>query len=78
MKPKAAANWMLGPVKTWLNENGKDINQFPVSSKQLAALIELVQSNKVSFSAASTKIFSQLINEPEKNPEQIADRKSVV
>ena len=72
VRPKAAANWMLGPVKSWLNDNNKEITQFPVSAKQIAAVIELVQSNKVSFSAASTKIFSQLINEPGKNPEQIA------
>ncbi len=72
VRPKAAANWMLGPVKTWLNENNQEINQFPISSKQLATLIDLVQSNKLSFSAASTKVFSQLINDPEKDPEQIA------
>ncbi len=72
VRPKAAANWMLGPVKTWLNENNLEINQFPISSKQIAALIDLVQSNKLSFSAASTKIFSQLINDPGKDPEQIA------
>jgi len=69
---KAAANWMLGPVKSWLNDNNKEINQFPVAAKQIAAVIDLVQSNKVSFSAASTKIFSQLVSDPEKNPEQIA------
>lgn len=26
---KASANWMLGPVKAWLNENNKEINDFP-------------------------------------------------
>ncbi len=72
VRPKAAANWMLGPVKTWLNENNLEINQFPISSKQIAALIDLVQSNKLSFSAASTKVFSQLVNDPEKDPEQLA------
>jgi aspartyl-tRNA(Asn)/glutamyl-tRNA(Gln) amidotransferase subunit B len=75
---KAAANWMLGPVKSWLNDSNKEITQFPVSAKQIAAVIELVQSNKVSFSVASTKIFSQLINEPEKNPEQIAIENNLV
>ena len=26
---KAAANWMLGPVKSWLNETGQAITAFP-------------------------------------------------
>jgi aspartyl-tRNA(Asn)/glutamyl-tRNA(Gln) amidotransferase subunit B len=75
---KAIANWMLGPVKTWLNDNHKEIDEFPILPEQLAALIELVQSNKVSFSAASTKIFSQLLNEPGKNPEQIAIENNLI
>lgn len=69
---KAAANWMLGPVKSWLNENSKEINEFPLSPQNIASFIKLVDSNKVSFSAASTKIFSQLMKEPSKYPETIA------
>jgi aspartyl-tRNA(Asn)/glutamyl-tRNA(Gln) amidotransferase subunit B len=75
---KGAANWMLGPVKSWLNENNKEINDFPVQPAQMASLIDLVQTNKVSFSAASTKIFSELLNEPGKEPEQIAIEKNLI
>ena len=32
---KAAANWMLGPVKSWMNENGKEITEFPLKPEQL-------------------------------------------
>ncbi|HEX7902315.1 MAG TPA: Asp-tRNA(Asn)/Glu-tRNA(Gln) amidotransferase subunit GatB [Chitinophagaceae bacterium] len=69
---KAAANWMLGPVKTWINENNKEISEFPVAAEQLAALIQLIDAGKLSFSVASTKIFSQLLVTPTKHPEQIA------
>jgi aspartyl-tRNA(Asn)/glutamyl-tRNA(Gln) amidotransferase subunit B len=69
---KAASNWMLGPIKSWLNENKTEINFFPVSPKKIALLIELVESGKVSFSAASTRIFLQLIKEPQQEPEEIA------
>ena len=75
---KAAANWMLGPVKTWLNDNAKTIEEFPIPAQQMAALIELVRSNKVSFSSASTKIYSQLLNEPGKDPEQVAVENNLV
>lgn len=72
LRPKAAANWMLGPVKSWLNETGKAIHEFPLPPRQIAALINLIDSGKLSFSAASTKIFEQLLMEPQKSPEQIA------
>ncbi len=75
---KAAANWMLGPVKSWLNENGKEIDAFPLSAKQLASLIALIDSGKVSFSVASTKIFPELIKSPAKTPEQIATEQNLV
>jgi aspartyl-tRNA(Asn)/glutamyl-tRNA(Gln) amidotransferase subunit B len=78
LRPKAAANWMLGPVKSWLNENAKEINEFPLPTQQIAALISLIDSGKVSFSAASTKIFEQLLIEPLKNPEQVATELNLV
>jgi aspartyl-tRNA(Asn)/glutamyl-tRNA(Gln) amidotransferase subunit B len=75
---KGAANWMLGPVKSWMNENNKEINQFPIETKQLAALIGLVDAGKISFSVASTKIFTQLISNPSKSPEQIATEQNLI
>ncbi len=69
---KAAANWMLGPVKSWLNENNSAISAFPVSPAGIAALIELVEAGKLSFSVASTRVFPVLINEPNRSPEEIA------
>jgi aspartyl-tRNA(Asn)/glutamyl-tRNA(Gln) amidotransferase subunit B len=75
---KAAANWMLGPVKTWLNENNKEIESFAISPEQLAATINLVDSGKISFSAASTKLFAQLLKTPAINPGQIAEAQNLI
>ncbi len=69
---KAAANWMLGPIKSWLNETGEPITAFPVQPVAIAALIALIDSNQVNFSVASTKIFAVLLKEPGKEPLQIA------
>jgi aspartyl-tRNA(Asn)/glutamyl-tRNA(Gln) amidotransferase subunit B len=77
-KLKAAANWMLGPVRSWLNEQNKEIGEFPLAPKQVVELIELIDTGKLSFSAASTKIFSQLLSDPSKNPEQIAIEQNLV
>src|SRR5205823_6170068 len=69
---KAAANWLLGPIKSYLNDSGTDINSFKVPPSKIAALIGLVESGKLSFSIAATKIFSALLIEPMKDPLQIA------
>jgi|CXWL01.1.fsa_nt_gi aspartyl-tRNA(Asn)/glutamyl-tRNA(Gln) amidotransferase subunit B len=78
MNPKSTANWMLGPVKSWLNENNKEIDEFPIRPEQLAAVISLVNTGKVSFSAASTKLFLQLLKNPDKNPGQIAEEENLI
>lgn len=69
---KAAANWMLGPVKSWMNENDKEIDAFPVSSKQLASLQQMVDDGKLSFSVAASRLFPRLLLAPQKDPESIA------
>ncbi len=78
LRPKAAANWMIGPVKTWLNENRKEINEFPLPPEKIAALIALIDSGKLSFSMAVSKIFPQLLKEPGKNPEEIATEQNLL
>ena len=75
---KAAANWILGPVKSWLNENGKKIEEFPLSAHHLASLIALIDSGKVNFSVASTKLFNELIKNLAKTPEQIAIEQNLI
>lgn len=73
---KAAANWMLGPVKTWLNETQLDISGFPLQPQTMADLIALVDSGKISFTVASTKLFSLLLNDPVKNPARAAEEQN--
>ena len=78
INPKNAANWMLGPVKTRLNDRQLDISEFPVSANSLAALIKLVEDGKLSFSIASTKIFSALTENPSANVLKIATEKNLL
>ncbi len=58
---KAASNWVMGPVKSYLNELTLHVKDFPVTPERLAELIALVDSNKVSYSVAAQKIFPVLI-----------------
>jgi len=69
---KAAANWLLGPVKSYLNEVGISITAFPVKPAQMASLIALVEDGSVHFSTASSKIFPELASGRATDPLQIA------
>ena len=69
---KAAANWLLGPVKSALNEQGLALSGFLVTPGALARLIKLVEDGQLSFSIASSRIFPVLIKEPARDPLEIA------
>ncbi len=75
---KSAANWMLGPVKTWLNEENKSISEFPLPPSKLNELIKLVEQDKLSFSAATSKIFPLLINDPDADPLAEAAKQNLI
>jgi len=58
---KGAANWIMGDVKSYLNEQGVEIDQFPIDSQRLAGLVNLISEGKVSNTIASQRIFPALL-----------------
>jgi aspartyl-tRNA(Asn)/glutamyl-tRNA(Gln) amidotransferase subunit B len=75
---KAAANWMLGPVKTWINNNNADIAVFPLAPSTIAELIKMVDSGQVSFSVASGKLFTYLLDHPTASPATVAAEQNLI
>lgn len=75
---KAAANWLLGPVQEWLNEQNKEIENLPIKPFVLAQVIQLVESGQLSYTAASGKLFSALLKEPTANPAELAIRLDLI
>lgn len=69
---KAASNWMMGPVKSYLNELTLPITEFPISPRQLSVLISLVDEGKVNFSVASQRIYPEMIKNSSTSPLRIA------
>ncbi len=70
---KAAANWMNGPVKSFLNERALEMHQFPLQAAKIAELIALIDAGKISFSAASQKLFPYLTEHPEANALEVSE-----
>lgn len=75
---KQATNWMIGSVKSYLNENAKEISEFPLSTEKLSELIKIVEDGKVSHSVASQKIFPVLVSSPDKSPMKIAEEMNLI
>lgn len=69
---KAAANWVMGPVKSYLNEVTLTAHEFPISVKTLAEIIELIDAGKVNFSTASQRLFPALIKDKGKSALEMA------
>ncbi|MFN5679553.1 MAG: Asp-tRNA(Asn)/Glu-tRNA(Gln) amidotransferase subunit GatB [Flavobacteriia bacterium] len=74
---KAAANWLMGEVKSYLNEQGVDISKFPIAAERIAALIELIDQGKISNSIAAQRVFPALFDSQE-SPLQIAERLNLI
>ncbi len=75
---KGAANLLMGDIKSYLNQQGVEIENFPIKAEKIAQLIALLDENKVSSTVASQKIFPELLKNPEKNPLQIAEELNVL
>jgi aspartyl-tRNA(Asn)/glutamyl-tRNA(Gln) amidotransferase subunit B len=75
---KAAANWVMGDIKSFLNERALHISNFPLTPKAIASLINLIDEGKVSHSTASQKIFPLLIENPAKTPLEIAQENNLI
>ncbi|HMJ47435.1 MAG TPA: Asp-tRNA(Asn)/Glu-tRNA(Gln) amidotransferase subunit GatB [Ferruginibacter sp.] len=69
---KAAANWLIGPVKSYCNEHGISPGEFPLPATTIAVLIELAENGTISFHNASEKLLHALIKYPAKNPTEMA------
>ena len=75
---KAAANWLLGPVKSFLNEKSISISSFPIEPASMASLITLVEDGQVHFSTASSRIFPEMVTGTARNPLEIATRLNLI
>lgn len=75
---KQAANWVMGPVKSYLNERAIDIKEFPITVEGINAIMQLVESGKVSHTVAVQKIYPVLLEDASKDPLQIAQSLNLI
>ncbi len=74
---KAVANWILGPIRNYLNEANASFETIALLPETLADLIKLIEDGKVNFSVASSKILPVLMKE-NKSPITIAQELNIL
>lgn len=75
---KSAANWVMGAVKGYLNENGVHLHETSIESRHIIELIELIKSGKISSSAANMNLFPEIMKQPEKGVQQLAEELDLI
>jgi aspartyl-tRNA(Asn)/glutamyl-tRNA(Gln) amidotransferase subunit B len=58
---KSVVNWILGPIREYLNETGLTYTQLNTSFIQLNEILNLVESNQLSFANATGKVFKGIV-----------------
>ncbi len=62
---KAAANWILGPIRAYLAESASSYSQLHEHIPYLVQLLDLVETNQLNFSVASGKVFKGIMEQPQ-------------
>lgn len=74
---KAAANWILGPIRAYLNESKHSYAILTNAIPFLVQLLDLVESGQLNFSVASGKVFKAIMENPQ-SPLQFAQTNNLL
>lgn len=77
-KYKSAANWLLGPVKSYLNDKGITAQEFPLQPQQIAELVTIVEEGKISFSVASQQLLPAFVEKPHLSAAELAQHLNLI
>jgi aspartyl-tRNA(Asn)/glutamyl-tRNA(Gln) amidotransferase subunit B len=69
---KSAANWVMGSVRSYINDNDIGISNISIKPDILAGLIKLVDEGKINNSVAAQKLFPAMLKGNGKSADQLA------
>jgi aspartyl-tRNA(Asn)/glutamyl-tRNA(Gln) amidotransferase subunit B len=75
---KSAANWLMGAVRSYINDNGIGVNDIGLKPAQIAGLIKLVDDGTINNTVAGQKLFPALIKAPGKTAEELAEELNLI
>src|SRR5690606_39570266 len=68
----------MGPVKSVVNETGKNADDIPVRPAVVAEIIALIDEGKISHAAATQRIFPELLQGRNTSPIQLAKELNLI
>ena len=77
-KYKEASNWIMGSIKSYLNDLAIEIDRFPLTTNRIAELIEIIEQGKISKSSAAQSLFPAMTQNPDKHPLTLAQELNLV
>jgi aspartyl-tRNA(Asn)/glutamyl-tRNA(Gln) amidotransferase subunit B len=75
---KAVSNWVMGTVKSYLNEKSIGFSDFTTPPTQIAAIINLVEEGKLNNNQAKDLVFNAVIANPSKDVLELAKELNVL
>lgn len=75
---KSIANWINGPLRQMVNENGGSFDSLSLSGERLAQIIDLVDSNALSFSVAASKLLPIVLSDSATSPAELAKNNNLL
>ena len=74
---KAAANWIIGPIREYLNEKQLSYISLEKTIPYLVELLDLVDQGQLNFSVASSKVFKAIMDSPQ-SPSKYAQENNLL
>jgi aspartyl-tRNA(Asn)/glutamyl-tRNA(Gln) amidotransferase subunit B len=62
---KSVSNWIMGSVKSYLNDNNLEITDFLVPAEALGKVIQYIDNKTISHDSAAKQIFPKLLKNPD-------------
>lgn len=75
---KAAANWLMGAIKSYLNEQAIEIAQFPLAPIQITELISLIDEGKINITLANQQLFPAMLANTAKKAIDLATEMNLI
>ena len=75
---KAAANWLIGPIKSYLNDQAIEIKDFPIEPKVIASIVALIEEGKINFATATNPLFPALLEKPTADVLSLAESLNII
>jgi len=75
---KMAANIVMGPLKSYLNDKAIEIEEFHLSASRISEMIKLIKEGKIANSKANQELFPLMIDNPEVTAQKLAEENHLI